>query len=373
MRGPRMARQSGAAHRERRARDGLRRDRRPGKTVGLRRAGPRRDSRRRDARRAVPRHFRTAPRGGRSAGSWAGRRGCRCARRRRAVSSGSRADGSDVSAGGGPSGARIHGRTEREGDMDLRGQVAVVTGSSRGIGRAIALRCAAAGARLVLTARDEEGLRATAERIGEQGGSARVLPADLTDGQQVERMIEEVDRNASQIDLLVNNAGRLTAIGPSWLVDPRDWMRDISDNISMTYLCTWAVVPRMIARKEGRIVNLVGGGTRGPFPYAAAYGCSKAAIMGFTESLAEELEGTGVRAFALRPGLVRTRMTEQFLDTEAGRKWMSRLGDRLQRGEDVPPRRAAELVVALATGRYDAASGRLLDATAEAPEGTIVN
>lgn len=242
----------------------------------------------------------------------------------------------------------------------LAGQVALVTGASRGIGRTIATRVAAAGARVALSAREEPLLEDAADEIRRAGGEALALPADVTDPHQVQRLVEQTEAQCGPIDLLVNNAGRLGAIGPLWEADPEEWVADVRVDLIGVFYCCRAVLPHLVRRGHGRVVNIVGGGTTRPFPYASAYGAAKTAVLRLTETLAHELGDRGVRVFAVNPGLVRTAMTEQFVNTEAGRRWMAAHGRRLEAGRDHPPDLAAEIVVALAAGDLDGLHGRHL-------------
>ncbi len=248
--------------------------------------------------------------------------------------------------------------------MRLKDQVAVITGAGRGIGRAIAIRCGQEGAKVVLAARTKSQLKRTAEEIGDNDGHSLVVPTDVTTESEVRRLMEQALSEFERIDLMVNAAGRLTAIGPTWQTDSADWWADVCVNVGGVYLCSRIALDAMMQAGGGRIVNIVGGGTSGPFPYGSAYGTSKAAVMRFTETMAKELQeqDAPVKAFALDPGLVRTAMTEQFEQTEAGRKYMARIIERLREGKDVPPDRAAEMVVAIACGELDDLQGRFLSA-----------
>ena len=187
-------------------------------------------------------------------------------------------------------------------------------------------------------------------------------PTDVTDLQAVEVMVKKIESAYGPLDLLVNNAGSFYAIGPVWEVDAEKWWTDVSINILGVFNCCHVVTRGMIERGKGRIINLIGGGTGNPFPYGSAYGSSKAAVMRFTESLAAELKGTGVSAFALGPGLVRTVLTVYQLESETGQKYFPQIGKMFETGMDVPPTKAAEIVVALGTGCFDALSGRSFQA-----------
>jgi NAD(P)-dependent dehydrogenase (short-subunit alcohol dehydrogenase family) len=212
--------------------------------------------------------------------------------------------------------------------------------------------------------RTEAELVQTARLIEDAGGESAVVPADVTDAANMQDLTALVDRKFGGCDLLVNGAGRLAAIGPAWQADPEDWWRDVEVNVRGVWLACRSFLPGMIKRGRGRVVNMVGGGTAAPFPFVSAYATSKAAVMRLTENLALELDHqrAAPRVFALSPGFVRTAMTEQFADTEAGRRWMGFMVQRFETGEDVPPDLAAEVAVTIATGSLDALHGRYLRA-----------
>ena len=242
--------------------------------------------------------------------------------------------------------------------MTLAGQVAMVTGAGRGIGREIALALGAQGATVILVARTGDEIGRVAQEITEAGGTARVETADILDPEAVAACV----RSAGDIDLLMNNAGAFTGIGPVWEVDPAAWWRDIEVNLRGTFTMCRAALGPMRARGSGRVIIMVGGGTAAPFPNGSGYGTSKAGLMRFAESLDAELDGSGVLAFAMDPGLVRTSMTEHQLESEAGRRWLPRIKDMFEAGVNLPPTRAASLAVAIASGRFDRLHGRLLRA-----------
>jgi len=248
--------------------------------------------------------------------------------------------------------------------MRLAQNVAIVTGAGRGIGRAIALRLSEEGAHVALTARTNEQLAETASMIEEAGGICAVIPGDVTREAEVKHIVEETTAELGPVTILVNNAGRLGALGPTWEQDADNWWQDMTVNVKGVFHYIRAVLPGMMERNEGRIINAVGGGTSTPFPFASGYGTSKAAVMRLTETLAAELEevDSAVKVFAFSPGFVRTEMTEPFEETEEGRKWMGRLAKRLEESEDTPPEAGARLVAELATGDFDAMHGRMFHA-----------
>src|SRR5579872_638983 len=196
--------------------------------------------------------------------------------------------------------------------LELNGQTVLITGAGRGIGRAMAQACARAGARVALAARSADQLATVAQEIRSDGGSALGVPTDISDARSVAETVRRVEAEWGPLDLLVNNAAAFQAIGPVWEVEAESWWADVTTNLYGTFLCCHAVLPGMLARDCGRIINVVGGGTGLPFPYGSGYASSKAAVMRLTETLAEELRRAGARVavFALEPGLVRTAITE---------------------------------------------------------------
>jgi len=240
-------------------------------------------------------------------------------------------------------------------DIDLGGQVAIVTGGGRGIGRAIALALARAGAAVAVVARSPDQLAETVSLIEEARGRAISVPADVTDERAIQHMVNEVERRLGPVDLLVNNAGILGPIGPVWDVDTDEWWRCMDINLRGPFLCAKAVLPSMVARRRGRIITTGSGGHRA---YGSAYQTSKAAITRFCEILAAETEQHGVSVFAISPGFVRTAMTEGAAESPEDEEWLGGSFRRmLAEGRDDPPERAAELVLLLASGKADALSG----------------
>ena len=251
----------------------------------------------------------------------------------------------------------------------LRGQVAIVTGASRGIGLAIAEDLAAKGAAVALVARSQKTVQAVAQNIQTAGARAISLKADVTDPGAVTWLVEETVRQFGPVDLLVNNAGSATALGPIWEVDPETWWHDVMTNLQGTFLCARAVLPGMIARHRGRIVNVVSSfGIRThpeskPSPYLSAYSSSKAAVIVLTENLAAMTRAHGVHVFGLRPGFVRTALLEEGARSPAGRQWLPELQALLDSDRLVPAEHTARWVMFLASGKADSLSGRVFSAT----------
>ena len=239
--------------------------------------------------------------------------------------------------------------------IDLRGQVALVTGGGRGIGRAIAQALAGAGAAVAVTARTTDELAETVRLIEAAGGQARALPADVTDRGAVEQAAATTARELGPVTLLVNNAGLLQPIGLAWEVDPDQWWRCVEVNLRGPYLCARAVLPGMVARRAGRIVNIASVAAARPIPDATAYASSKTALVRLTDSLAAETAEYGVRVFAVDPGGVATAMHEYLGQSAA---WLKRRGRHAPRY--TPAAQTGALVVGLAAGLADALSGHFL-------------
>ena len=199
--------------------------------------------------------------------------------------------------------------------LDLSGQTAVVTGASRGIGRAIATLFGKAGASVVLFARNEGGLQETAHAVREAGGQAHVYPVDLRDGEALDTAIKQVIADHGRIDILVNNAG-ITRDQLLLRMSDEDWQEVIDVNLTGMFRLTKRVARLMLKQRYGRIVNITSVigliGNAGQANYAA----SKAGIIGFTKSVARELASRGITVNAIAPGFVETPMTAE-LDGEA--------------------------------------------------------
>ena len=242
-------------------------------------------------------------------------------------------------------------------EIDLGGQVAIVTGGGRGIGRAMAQELARAGAAVAVVARSEDQLAETVALIEGKGGRAIALPADVTDWHAVGCAVAETERQLGPVDLLVNNAGGGGQVGPLWEVEPDEWWRCVEVNLRGPFLCTRAVVPGMIARQRGRVIITSSLAATAPWPYMSAYAIGKAAVTRLGENLAAETEAHGISVFAVHPGAVRTAAWEIFL-SDAAKKYLPDLYSYvLQGGGNVTPERAAEVVLFLASGQADALSG----------------
>jgi len=191
------------------------------------------------------------------------------------------------------------------GDMHLEGKVAVVTGAGSGIGHAIVIGLAGEGASIVVADVDGERAVAVAAKLEEAGAEALAVTVDVSQSDQVEAMIQATVDRFGRLDILVNNAGR-AARGFVSEMDDEAWDKVIGVNLRGTFLCSRAVLRHMIPQRSGRIVNTASGlGLRGS-PGGAVYGASKAAIINFTKSLAQEVARYGITVNAIAPGVTDT-------------------------------------------------------------------
>jgi len=188
----------------------------------------------------------------------------------------------------------------------LSGSVAVVTGGGQGIGAAVAHALAAEGATVVVAARTTERIEGVAAEIKRAGGKAKAVRCDVTDTTSV----RDLAVAAGAVDILVNNAG-VAHSAPLSRITLDDWNRVLAVNATGTFLCTQAFVGGMLERKRGAIVNVASVAGLGGARYIAAYAAAKHAVIGFTRSVAAELEGTGVVCNAVCPGYVDTEMTQE--------------------------------------------------------------
>ena len=241
-------------------------------------------------------------------------------------------------------------------DADLAEQVAIVTGGGRGIGRTIALAIAAAGGKVCIASRSDRQLAEVVAEIKAKGGVAIGCVTNVTDWEAVQQMVETTLKSFGPPTLLVNNAGSADGLGRIDSVDPLLWWRDVEVSLKGSLLCCRAVVPGMVARRSGRVINVSSDVGIGPCPDGSSYACSKAALLRLTDSLAAETAGDGVSVFAISPGLVHTALTEHVLSTGPGQRWYSRIKSPTW----VEPEHAARLVVLLASGKADPLSGRYL-------------
>jgi 3-oxoacyl-[acyl-carrier protein] reductase len=197
--------------------------------------------------------------------------------------------------------------------VDLMGQVALVTGASRGIGRAIATKLASCGATVVGVARSREGLEGTLQAIRDAGGTAEAVAASVTDALEVKRVVDEVEAKYQKIHVLVNNAG-ITRDGLVLRMDDDAWQEVIDTNLKGTFLFSRAVGAVMMRARYGRIINISSVAGLVGNPGQANYAASKAGVVGFSKTVARELASRGITVNVVAPGFITTDMTDVLPD-----------------------------------------------------------
>jgi NAD(P)-dependent dehydrogenase (short-subunit alcohol dehydrogenase family) len=254
------------------------------------------------------------------------------------------------------------------GDKPLAGRSAIITGANQGLGRSIAELFVRAGAGVLLTARSKNLLEKT---------SSELLPLATLPGQQVLYQVADVSRpedchavatyardQLENLCILVNNAGIYGPFGPIEENDWLEWVRAIEINLFGTVLMCRELLPHMRSRGYGKIINLSGGGATAPLPRISAYAASKAAVVRFTETLAEECRSTGIDVNAIAPGALNTRLMDELLAAgpeKVGPEFYEKMVKQQKQG-GTPLVKGAELAVFLASAASDRITGRLLSA-----------
>ncbi len=191
----------------------------------------------------------------------------------------------------------------------LKGRIALITGASRGIGRAVALRLAREGAHLILTARTQGALEEVDDEIQElTGESATLVPGDLMDFDNIDQMGGAVFERFKRLDILVGNAGLLTSLTPVAQVRPKDWDRVMALNVTANYRLLRSFDPLLRASDAGRAIFVSSTVTQGVWPFWGVYSVSKAALESMVRTYASEIGKTSIRANILNPGPTRTTM-----------------------------------------------------------------
>jgi 3-oxoacyl-[acyl-carrier protein] reductase len=208
----------------------------------------------------------------------------------------------------------------------LKGRVALVTGGSRGIGQAIAVSLAEAGAAVAVNyLQQADAARQVVEGIGKTGGRALAIGADVSQSADVTRMVAAIEAGLGPIDILVNNAG-IGLVRTVETLSEEDFDKTIAVNLKSVFLCTQAVIPGMRARQWGRIVNISSGAARGAGGVGPHYNASKAGMEGMTRGYAARLVKEGITVNAVAPSLIETDMVRQGLASAASRIPLGRFG-----------------------------------------------
>ncbi|MGH8260755.1 MAG: SDR family NAD(P)-dependent oxidoreductase, partial [Steroidobacteraceae bacterium] len=234
-----------------------------------------------------------------------------------------------------------------------------------GIGRAIAERLAAEGARVTLVARDASRLETVAGGIRRAGGEAQAIAADVASAPDVNAAAAGAAARFGPVTILVNNAGIPGPYGPIDVVDPLAWWAAQAVNVLGPVLFMHAVIPGMRARRGGRIINIVSSAAVEPQVHLSAYAVSKNTLVRVTEHVDLEARGDGVRAFALHPGTITTDMASATIDSPEAQRWVpggvAMLKGRTDEESTRDLARCCNVTAALAAGRYDPLAGRYLD------------
>ena len=237
----------------------------------------------------------------------------------------------------------------------LEGHVAVVTGGVSGIGRATARLFAVHGARVVIFDIQESRGKEVVEELRATGATASFHACDVTNGSQVEETFADVLRDFGQIDVLVNVVGG-SRLAPFWELTEKDWDDGLTFNLKSQFLCCRAVVPHMMGRRTGAIVNLSSGQGATPAPQRAPYSAAKAGVIGMTRTLAAEMAPYGVRVNAVAPSATNTERARSIFTAE---EWVKQ--NAIQPfGHVAEPEDQAEAIVFLASPRARHMTGQVL-------------
>jgi 3-oxoacyl-[acyl-carrier protein] reductase len=247
------------------------------------------------------------------------------------------------------------------GGTSLKGKVVIMTGGGRGIGRAAALAMARQGADLVIAARTASEIEQVASEIQAGGHRAIDVPTDVTNPDQVKRLVDRTLEEYGQIDVLVNNAGLTGRLALVRYLSVADWLRTIDANLNSTFVCSRAVLDSMIARRRGKILNVSSSlaNATNVLPGISAYSAAKAAIVHFSRILAAEVAEFNIQVNAVWPGLVNTSSTDEMRRAtveEAGPVFV----ERVRKNPWMTPEDCAPLFVFLASDASNDISGQFV-------------
>jgi NAD(P)-dependent dehydrogenase (short-subunit alcohol dehydrogenase family) len=249
----------------------------------------------------------------------------------------------------------------------LTGRTAIVTGGSHGLGLEIARGFAASGARVLVCGRDEAALdraRTDLQSVASESDAVATTMTDVAEPAAAEHLVAEALARFSRVHVLVNNAGIYGPKGPSEEVDWDEWEQAIRVNLFGSVQCCRAVLPHFRANGYGKIIQLSGGGATSPLPRLSAYAASKAAIVRFAETLAEEVRGTGIDVNSIAPGALNTRLLDEVLEAGpelVGDSFYERALEQRSSG-GTPLDLAVRLAIFLGSAESDGITGKLISA-----------
>jgi 3-oxoacyl-[acyl-carrier protein] reductase len=250
--------------------------------------------------------------------------------------------------------------------MQLEGKTAVVTGASQGLGFAIARAILAAGADVLICARTRADVERAVGMLRDEPRTTEVhgVAADVSLPADVQRLADAAAERWAKLDVLVCNAGIYGPKGPVEEVEWESWSKAISINLNGTVLCCRSFLPLVRRSARGKIILISGGGATKALPFLSAYAASKAAVVRFGETLAEELAGSGIDVNMIAPGALNTRLTDEILEAgpEAVGTAFYEATVRQKREGGTPPERGAELCVWLASEASNGITGKLISA-----------
>lgn len=234
--------------------------------------------------------------------------------------------------------------------------IAYVTGAAGGLGRAITEALVASGYQVAMFDLSEKALADANDGLRDQ---VRPYQMDVRQTESVDAAVTRAETDLGPCDLLINNAGTFSVCAPMWECDPELWFRDIDVNLKGTFLMCNRVTGGMAHRRQGRVINIVSsGGVLDGHPYGTSYAASKTGVTRLTEGLSMELAEHNCQAFCIGPPAVATAMTKWLIDDPQAKTYRPLISQIFEKGEDFPPSVVADCVVALASGRADALSGR---------------
>jgi len=267
-----------------------------------------------------------------------------------------------------------HAHQEKETDMDLDKHVAIVTGGGRGIGRATALELARMGATIVVAEFDAANGQRTADEVAKLGRPSLAIATDVTRRADLDALVRRTQERFGRIDVLVNNAG-IAESAPFAKTEPEFWDRHFAVNVRGPYLMARAVVPGMLQRRWGRVINVASLAGLVGSPYVTAYTASKHALVGFTRALATEVSGRGVTVNALCPGFTATDIVwsgARNIVAKTGKSFedaVKALAEMNPGRRLIEPEEVAEAAARLVADDTTNGETVVLDGTAPAPKG----